>query len=351
MTTWAIGAVLALSTTVPAPEPPSLEEVVAVPPELRAQLEARVNQQSRSPSRRLELLVDFMFDADGLALEYDHERTRTVEETFHSHKGNCLSFTLTFVALAREAGLTAYVQEHDQVLVRFGTGDTVFYSGHVNAGVEMRRQRHTVDFYPDVVAALDNPKLASDRRAIAHYYNNRGGELLDEGELASASRYIDAAIELDPTFAAPWNNRGVQKLREGDYLSAERAYLAALEQDHEHVPTLSNLVNLYGQLGQTEKHARFHRRLERVWRHDPIHSFILGLQHENSGDYDQAIDHYQRAVSLHRAEPRFHFGLARAYYLMGDIRRAERSLKRAYELDESDINRELYLAKLQSLRQ
>ena len=43
------------------------------------------------------------------SLDYS-EVTRTASATFHERQGNCLSFTMLFVGLARAAGLTATYQ-------------------------------------------------------------------------------------------------------------------------------------------------------------------------------------------------------------------------------------------------
>ena len=75
---------------------------------------------------------------------------------------------------------------------------------------------------------------------------------------------------------------------------------------------------------------------------------MLGRQAETRGNYGEAITRYRRAISLYPAAHQFHFGLARAYFLSGQGRLAERELRKARELGpESDRTR--YQAKLDSL--
>ncbi|QDH70220.1 transglutaminase domain-containing protein [Marilutibacter alkalisoli] len=143
MLTWTMAAALALSTLdLPAPPPvPVLsdwEQVTAVPAELHAPLQEQVAAEPK-PVRRLERLVEWMFASDGLAFEYDNEATRSVAETLHDRRGNCLSFTLAFVVLARRVGFDAHMQETDDVLVWPGSLDSnvVIHAGHVNAGVDV----------------------------------------------------------------------------------------------------------------------------------------------------------------------------------------------------------------------
>src|SRR5690606_983448 len=90
---------------------PGIDEVLEIPPDLRAMLQERVIARGGSREDRIELLAAMVLEAGGLALEYDNDRTRTVAETWRDRRANCLSFTLVFVALARAAGLEARVQE------------------------------------------------------------------------------------------------------------------------------------------------------------------------------------------------------------------------------------------------
>lgn len=337
MTTWALVAALALTTPAPGRELPNWETVVAVPPELHAQFDAKILQQLQTPQQRVQRIVEFMLGPEGLALQYDLDTTRTVAETLDGRRGNCLSFTLTFVTLAREAGLDAYVQETDQVLVALHAGNMVFHSGHVNAGLRIRGQRFVIDFDRTVVPTSRPPKAISDQRALAHYYNNRGAEQMTAGDFPVARSYFDAAIGQAPDFVSAWNNLGVLHLRNGDLRAAERAYLAALEQSPKYVPTLSNLTGLYQQLDEEKKLVVYQRRLDEVQRRDPFHNFILGLQHESRGDHAQALDHYLRAIRLHRREPQFHLAAARIYGRLGDQRGVERSLARAQALIDNGV--------------
>ena len=84
---------------------PTIEQVMAVPAPLRAEVHARVVEPGCTRNEQLERLAHYVFGDDGLALEYDNEVTRTVAQVYQDRKANCLSFTLLFVALAREAGL------------------------------------------------------------------------------------------------------------------------------------------------------------------------------------------------------------------------------------------------------
>lgn len=342
MMIWATAALLAASTLSTSGTPlPSREQIMAVPPELEARFQEHVIRKSDSKEERLRLLVDFVLNEPGLALEYDNDTTRTVAETYRSRKANCLSFTLLFVALAREAGLKTHVQEYEQVLVWYLQDGLVFNSSHVNARVEAGGVRQTIDVGRNVLISRYRPRVISDQRALSFFYNNRGVELMATGDLASAKRHLDAAIELAPDDAAPWSNLGVLNLRLGNSPAAERAYQAALKLDSKHGAALANIVTLYQRTGQEKQAVKYLRRLQKVRLADPFHQFMLAVDYEKRGNYEVAANYYRRAIRLHRGEPAFHLGLARTYTQLGDLRRARRALSQANSLKDENARRAL----------
>lgn len=347
----ALAALLAASPPQPLAETklPAPDAVVAIPPELREQLRARVVDRTNVPELRLRLLVDFMFDPDGMDLRFDDQRTRTAAEAFAMRKANCLSFTLLFVALAREAGLDAYVQETAQIVTWYEEAGTVYNAGHVNAGVRIGPKRTTIDINRSVLMTRSLPQAISDERALSHFYNNRGAELMRDGDLAAARAHLLAgvAVAREP-FLAVWNNLGVLEMREGRKQEAERSYLTALRRDPEYAATLLNLWQFYQRNGAPARAAEFQRRLEQAQLADPFHQFVLAVESEKNGDPEGAIAHYRRAIKLHRTEHRFHLGLARAYEQKGDLRRARKSLLRARDLADEEL-RGIYQAKLDRL--
>lgn len=345
MLNWILAALLVPSVAASDTALPDRDQVMRVPPELRAQVHERVVDRSRSKEQRLHLLADFVFSEDGLALEYESGNTRTVEQAWRSGKVNCLSFSLLFVALAREAGLEAQVQEIDKVLAWYQEEGIVYNSSHVNVGVRAGRKRHTVDVGRGAIIARHRPVAISDERALAHFYGNRGAELMAAGEMDAARAHMEAAIALDPDYATNWSNFGVLHLRSGDAAAAERAYLRALGLDPVHSAALFNIVGLYRRNGNARRAAEFQARLEKAQLADPFHQFLLANAYESRGEYERAVDHYRRAIRLHGKEHRFHFGLARTYLLMGEKRRASRSLARARALSD-DEDRARYQAKL-----
>lgn len=339
----AAAALIAASTlSSPGNALPSQEQIMAVPPELEAQLQERVIRKSESKEERLRLLIALMLGDGGLSLEYDNDTTRTVAETFRTHKANCLSFTLLFVALAREAGLKVNIQEYEQVLLWYLQDELVYNSSHVNVRVEAGSLRQVVDVGRNVLLTRFRPVNISIERALSFFYDNRGVELMAAGDLASARRHFEESIALAPDEAPAWSNLGVLNMRVNDLVAAEHAYLTALKLDARSGAALANIVTLYKRTGQQDLAASYLRRLQAIELADPFHQFMLAMDYEKRGDYANAVVHYRRAIRLHDREPAFHIALARTYQEMGDTRRAQRSQTRALALADENARRALH---------
>jgi len=352
-----LATTLAVAGLAPAPvapppssaQPPTPAEIMALPDPLRQQFHARVLSTPRGSEQRLRRMVEFLFSPDDLGMSYDIDANHTIAEAYATRKANCLSFTLLAIALAREAGLQAYGQQIDETLAWRQEQDTLYRTHHVNAGVLIQHRQLTVDVAWDQVIARKPPRRISDTRLLVHYYNNRAADLLEAGRLDDALRYASVAKTLDPAYAVTWSNTGVLHLRHGDPVKAEQHYLHALQLNPQDPGALSNLAAHYQRTGNTAAAARLQARLQRVQAMDPFHHFLLGVRHEREGDFEQAVRDYRQAIKLFPDEHRFHFGLARVYFQMGDNRRAGKALARAEHLSEGD-HRQLYHAKLDALR-
>lgn len=354
MLNWLLATALAIQANALSPPatpepPPPPEQVMAIPEELRAMLQRRVVEPSgNSRKRRLDLLLDFMFDESALGMQYQYDASTTVAESFRTRKANCLAFTLMTVALAREAGLSAHGQEIDRVLSWQLTGSVVVQNMHTNAGVNVNGERFVVDVASDELLPIARPRRIDDRRLLALFYNNNAMQLMMDGHPQQARAWLDAALRqgADPLL---WNNAGVISLRTGDPAGAERLFLRALKQDPSHNASLSNLVAYYQRSGDDARASYWGKRAERVLRRDPVQQFIRGLESEQAGDYTEAARHFRQAIALDRDEQLFHFGLARAYLRLGQLRLADNELVRAHDLSNGN-EQARYQAKLDALR-
>jgi Flp pilus assembly protein TadD len=305
-----------------------------MPPELRERFARDVLAERASARERVERIVAFVFDEQGLGMRYDEAATVTVAEAWAGRRANCLGFTLLFVALAREAGLEARPRIVGQALSWDHERGILYRESHINAEVRIGTRTLSLDVARDTVLARGRPVILAPRQLAAQYRNNLAMQALAREDLAEAQRHARAALELDPAYAGHWSNAGVVYLRAGDAAAAEAAYLAALARDPEHTNALFNMVSLALRSGDAAREREYRARLDRVQRRDPFHHFLKGHDHERSGDLPEAIRHYRRAIALHGDDHRFHAALAGALLRSGDTPGARRALKRAVALSD-----------------
>lgn len=312
---------------------PDETEVLRLPAELRRLLQTEVIDKARYPEKRLQRLTAFMFEPWGLGMEYDDSQTRTIAQTFADRRGNCLSFTLVFVELARLAGLDARMQEAELGRLSMPDERTVLYTGHVNAVVRLGRRTRTVDFDRNRALFPGSFRPVPKQRAMAHYYNNRGAELMAGPERGAADAYFDRAVRLDPSMVAAHSNRGVLHLRMGNPGRGLRHLHAALVLDPLEVSTLANLIALHRSQGNALPVANFEQRLQRIEGSDPYRYFIIGLQLQQRGGHAQALSWFQKASRVDRRQPLFLVGMARSLQALGQVEQASRLQARALALN------------------
>ncbi len=352
---WIIVAAL-LSIAVQAQEPPSPAEVMAVPEALEQLLQERVTGRSLNEDQRLDALVDLMFSSSGLNFKYIAEPTRDVAGTFEHRNGNCLAFTLLFMALAERAGLRAVPREVQVPLSWRREGSALFEAGHINLLVTTPTRRAVVDFEPDAflarrLATLHRGQPVSKDRALAHFYNNRAAELMAQGHMALAERWSEQALALAPDFHPALNNRGVIAVRSGQFDAAEAFYQRALAAAPENVSTLLNLVNLHLRQDQPAAAERYFLRLESLRPRDPYFLWALGQQYQADGELTRARRLFRDALRLSPNEAIFHASLASVAEALGENELAVDALGSAIRLAPGgDPLRDEYLDRLRALK-
>ncbi len=349
-------AAITSSTTAPVaasvPEPALVVEtpsqIMALPDELTSRLHSAVRATEGSERERLDRLIRFIFDPQGLGMRYREDATHAVARSYATREANCVGFTLLFLALAREVGLEAAPQAIQQTLTWRQDDRTVYRSNHVNVRIRLGGRMHTVDFAIEPVIARDSPSPISDDRLLSMYYNNLAMAAMMQQLMDEADALMAVSLRLDPTYAPHWSNAGVLSLREGDAAAAERAYDAALKLDASEPSALFNLASLARRAGDGIREADYRRRLAHVQRRDPFHYFLQAIALEQDGDYQGAIGHYRRAIRLFGHEHRFYAVLAHAYARAGDTNRAIKALTRAKALSDGAA-RDAYQAQLNDM--
>jgi Flp pilus assembly protein TadD len=323
-------------------------EVLAVRPEMRAFLEAHV---IRSASRlvRLQQLAHALIRQGYFGLQYD-EVTRTASETFHTRRGNCLSFCNMFVAMARDLGLDVYFQEVDTPPDWSLRHDIFVLNRHVNALVDLGRDgEHVVDFNMDDFRTTYDRRRIADERAMAHYDNNLAVERMQAGDTSSALLYFRRALGNDPLFSPAWTNLGILYLKKGHLAHAGAAYLQALKADPGDLVAMSNLASLYERGGDPERATSYRKRVADHRQRNPYFRYQLARGAFLAQDYDVAIGHLKYAVDKKRNEDQFCYLLGLSYLKKGDDATARRWLSRAEEVAANETLKRQYSSKMDML--
>lgn len=308
------------------------DEVLAVSPEMRAFLDRFVNARA-TPQVKLRQLTRALIGADSFGLVFEGT-TLTASETFRLRRGNCLSFSNLFVAMAREAGLDASFQEVD-VPPDWTLEDDVFLlNRHVNVRIDLGTLGdHVVDFNIDDFRGSYDTRAISDARARAHYYNNIGVEHMRRGAIASALVCFRTAIrEGDSRFSPAWTNLGTLYLREGHPTLAEASYLQALRVDNGDAVAMSNLARIYERRGDVERTDSLRRKVARHRNQNPYYRYQLAREAYEAGDSEGAIRHLRYAIRRKPAEGRFCVLIGMSYLRQGDVKLGTRWLSRAERL-------------------
>ncbi len=316
--------------------------------EIQQFLDAKVDR-GLPQMERLQALVSAVFRSTELSFTYAPV-TRTANETYTERSGNCLSFTLMFISMARYLGLDARFREVEIAPVWSKAGDFINLSQHVNAAVFIGGQAYAIDVFPAVNRIEIGGQVVSDARGLAHFYNNKGVDALSQGNDEAGEYYLQEALQADPTAAIVWINLGAAKTRIGKLADAERDLRKALSLDPRSPAAMSNLANVCQLTGRVKEAQRYRAKIKEFREKNPYYHYDLGMQAFGIGKYEEAIGHFRRAVKLKSTEHNFYFALARAYGMLGQKAEAVNNLQLAEKYASDAANKQRYAEKLGLLK-
>ena len=335
-------ALAALGPAAATPPPAAVEaaaaEVMGLSPEVQRFIDERV-RRSQSRGARVMDLMDALFGKDGLGIVYGNEETKTAVETFETRSGNCLSFTILFVAMARHVGLEAHFQEVSEILSWDRRGDVAVSNRHMFAEIETHDGPLRVDFLPGVEKRYRSVSRVGERRVLAHYFSNLGAEALTGDDLGLATEMFTKALEIDDTLAAAWVNLGVTHRRLARPKLAESCYLRALELSPDEISAASNLAALYQASGRAREAGPYLKKVRKHRQRNPFYHFRLGREAAGRDDLNVACRRLRRAVRLLPDDAMFRAELGKVQARAGRPRKAERSFRKALALASEEAER------------
>jgi tetratricopeptide (TPR) repeat protein len=282
-------------------------ELLVLDDEMQRFFSARI-ESGNSDSARLKQIVTAILGAEGLHYDYEKDGNYSVRETCRRHRGNCLSFALLAVAVARTYGLTARFCEVNTYPRWDRSGKLITEIRHLNVRIQAGTEQFVLD--PLGEAERESPvastKAVSDARAFAHFYNNLAVLRLGQGANADALALFDRALAADPTAAFVWANKGSALRLAGDYAGANDCLERAIKEDPAELAALSNLADLYVQTGRIKQAAQLEKKVERYRLQNPYYLSFLANAEYARGQYREAEGHLRRAITIKEDEPEFY---------------------------------------------
>lgn len=325
------------------------DNIFALSPEARKFVD-EVTEPHSSAKQKMHALVDAIFSRTKLDLRYSATANTIASQTFQRRFANCLSLTIMTYAMVDYMGFDAVFQ--DVQIPEYWTireGQT-FVNSHINLRVKLNRtQSVTIDFDPYPELSGTKVKDMSRQQLVASFYSNVAAEYLLQKDNTRAFAYLKEAIQVFPHDAGIWLNLGTAYSRAGMPQSAIGAYETALELTPDFNTAFDNLAILYDRLGESDKADEIQSRLHSKRIKNPFYHMMLAEHALEETKPEEAILHYKKALRLDRAPHEFHFGLAKAYSLLGDYRSAEKALKTAIKRAEGKHVTKKYNKKLSLL--
>ena len=323
-------------------------DILEMTPEMIEFVESYM-EGSTNRYRRMQRLVHAIIGDGNFNLVYD-DKTRTASETFTAARGNCLSFTNLFIAMARYLEIHAEYQEVDIPPDWSLAGESFFFSQHVNVlvdlGVGMQR---VVDFNIYDFQPTYERRTITDARGRAHYFSNIGVEHMMNGNNTLAYANFRQALKEDSRFSPAWINMGILHRREKYPNYAETSYKQALEIYQFNLIAMSNLANLYEEEGKSEWAEQYKDRVRLHRMNNPYYRYAKANTAFIDGDYRTAIENLKYAINMIDDEDRFYFLLSLSYLMSGDKEESTRWMKKAEEVAKQNESREKYSHKLDLL--
>lgn len=311
----------------------------------------------RHAGLKLKALLKAMVDDGLLTLDYQPNLTHSARETFYSRAGNCMSFSVLFAALAREAGLDARFQIVDVPPNFTAEGELVMLNEHINIVIQdirhhgMYTRDHVVDFNTARYSGNYEMRRVADDYMRALFHSNLAVEYLHEGQERAAFAQLKAAIAEREGIAGPWVNLGVLYARKGLDAEAIDAYTQALSYEPSNRSALVNLALAYERTGLSEKAEAYRGRVARYRKLNPYYHYYLARDAYSSGDYQSALTHIANAIKRERNEHQFYLLQGLAQYAVGDREAAQASLEKAEQLAGPEDITARYSNKLEAIRE
>jgi len=334
-------------------------EIFALSEEMKTMAKAIVTE--RDTHTKAKKLLRYFFSPENINLAYEAGANVIAAQAFKNKAANCLSLTIMAYAIAKEAKLNVAFQRIDVPEYWVRNGRVNMLTGHINLTVLpplspnkmvfLKRTDIEIDFDPFVNKKSFPKRRIFKNTVLAMFYNNKGATAMVEGDYLTAYAYLKKSTKVDPLFSSAWGNLAVLYRFNGYEQSAIKTYRNAINLNRNNLTAMANLSMLLHINGVYEEAKRLDIHIMRKRANNPYYYALLGDEKLYQGAYSAAINHYKKAIKLNENIHEFYFGLAKVYYMLDEIEKAESYIKKAMAKNRVAQLDKQYLAKLNILQQ
>jgi tetratricopeptide (TPR) repeat protein len=294
--------------------------------------------EGASARQKCRMIGEWMFDEGGfrgIEPKTDVERDAFyLGGVLERKRGDCVGLSLLYLHLARGVGLSLRaVRIPGHLFLCYRTGGESFYVEPTAGGALMEES----DYAGLAGRAVEDLRRSGYLRELgwgellAELLNGRGLRWALQGRWAEASRDLECALRLDPSYAVLYNNRGNVCRNRGELELAVQDYSRALSIDPRYADAYANRGVVQLLLARADRAAP---DLDRAIDLDPAHAaayvargnlyFRKGRPDLAEPDLDRAIRHGYPGAEAHRVRGELYLATGRSADGERDFREAIR---------------------------
>lgn len=157
-------------------------------------------------------------------------------------------------------------------------------------------------FKKDYVKSIDLYKKAMTLNHEYHFlYNNIGNNYFRLGQLDTAMKYLNIAIEKQPDYAEAYSNIGSVYFTRGMQKEAIEAYTKAIEHDPKYYDAYKNMGSAYGMMKDYKTAMDYFFKALKLKSTDPDLYAFIGMTYGFMGDTANAKAYNDKATAMRAA--------------------------------------------------
>ncbi len=190
---------------------------------------------------------------------------------------------------------------------------------------------YTIDRHQQALNLLLRSLELKPPKALHIYYYSIGQVLEKNGAMPQAIQAYRQVIALEPQWIDAYNNLGNILLKAGELEQAESIYRQAISEKPKHFGSYLNLGNVLIKRSQVDEAVEIYKKALNLKPRDPDIIYNLGVAldakneptqaalyygyaHYRRGQYQEAIDQYQRFLETQTGDVHFYRALAQCYH-------------------------------------